>query len=282
LHGLKLAAVAVVAQAVWSMGRRLCTGRVRTTLALGSAAVLLALPSNGTQLATIAACALAGWALLRTDAPTGTTTESAPSPHPLAYAALLVFVGLLVSLPLARSATGASHVALLDGFYRAGALVFGGGHVVLPLLRNELVPNGWLTDDAFLAGYGAAQAVPGPLFTFAAYLGTVMATHPHRWLSGLFCQVAILLPAWLLVGGALPFWERWRTRRAAQAAMQGAAASVVGVLLAALYVPVFTESVHSARDVVAVLVAFGLLETWSAPPVLVVVAWAVLGAITHA
>jgi chromate transporter len=155
--------------------------------------------------------------------------------------------------------------------------VFGGGHVVLPLLRAEVVPTGWLADDQFLAGYGAAQAAPGPLFTFAAYLGAAMDAGIPGWLNGLWCLVAIFLPAWLLIGGALPFWHRVRAKQWAQAALAGANAAVVGVLLAALYNPVITEGIHGQADVVAALDAFSVLEHWKAPPWLVVVAMAGVG-----
>jgi chromate transporter len=194
-----------------------------------------------------------------------------------AAAALVVFGALLVLLPALSVATASRPVATFDSFYRSGSLVFGGGHVVLPLLRAEIVPRGWLSDDQFLAGYGAAQAVPGPLFTFSAYLGAAMSPGRHAWLNGLWCLLAIFLPAWLLIGGALPFWHRLRAKQWAQAALAGANASVVGVLLAALYSPVITEGVHDRRDVVAALVAFGLLEHWKAPPWLVVVVMAAAG-----
>ena len=273
LHGLKLAAVAVVAQAVWGMGRKLCTDLPRRALCLVAAAVLLTVPGAVTQLAVIAAGGLVGFWRYR-DTIAVSAAPGAPTGargHLAATAALVTFFALLVGLPALASATGSRPLAVFDSFYRSGALVFGGGHVVLPLLREELVPRGWLTDDQFLAGYGAAQAIPGPLFTFAAYLGTAMSTAPTRWLDGLWSLLGIFLPAWLLVGGALPFWHRLRTRRWAQAALAGANAAVVGVLLAALYHPVFTESVHAPRDVGVALLAFGLLEHWRAPP------WAVVG-----
>jgi chromate transporter len=155
--------------------------------------------------------------------------------------------------------------------------VFGGGHVVLPLLRAEVVPSGWLTNDQFLAGYGAAQALPGPMFAFSAYLGAAMDSSWPAWVNGLWCLFAIFLPAWLLIGGALPFWHRVRAKRWAQAALAGANAAVVGVLLAALYSPVMAEGIRDKLDVVAVLVAFGFLEHWKAPPWLVVIAMAVAG-----
>jgi chromate transporter len=278
LHGLKLAAVAVVAQAVWGMGKKLCPDRARISLCLAAAASLLVLPGAITQLGVIAAGGLAGWRLYRDALPTAIAPPATPGSsvrgHLLAASALALFAALLVILPALASATGAREIAAFDVFYRAGSLVFGGGHVILPLLREEVVPRGWLGDDAFLAGYGAAQAVPGPLFTFAAYLGAAMEPGPSAWLSGLSCLFAIFLPAWLLVGGALPFWQRLRAERWAQAALAGANASVVGILLAALYSPVVTEGVHGPRDAAAALVAFGLLEHWKTPPWLVVAATA--------
>lgn len=279
LHGLKLAAVAVVAQAVWGMGKKLCTDRARVSVCLGSAAILLAVPGAVAQLAVIAAGGLLGVFLDRGLLPTGARlAEKRDVRHPVAAAAaLMTFAALLVVLPAVTSATGSRSLAVFDSFYRSGALVFGGGHVVLPLLRAEVVPKGWLTDDQFLAGYGAAQALPGPMFAFSAYLGAAMNPGPQGWLNGLWCLLAIFLPAWLLIGGALPFWDRLRATPWAQAALAGANASVVGVLLAALYSPVIIEGVHGSNDVVVALVAFGLLEHWKAPPWLVVLGMAAVG-----
>lgn len=196
-------------------------------------------------------------------------TEEVAGRHPGAIAALLSFGALFFALPARAEASGARELAVADAFYRAGALVFGGGHVVLPLLRAEVVPRGWVEDSAFLAGYGAAQALPGPLFAFAAYLGAAMSG-PGRALRGLLAMLALFLPGWLLVGGALPFWRRLRARPGAQAALAGANAAVVGLLLAALYDPVFTEAVAGPTDLASVLVAFGLLEHGRAPPWLLV------------
>jgi chromate transporter len=277
LHGLKLAAVAVVAQAVWGMGKKLCTDRARMSLCLGGAAVLLALPGAVTQLAVLAAGGLTGYWLYRRTITTAAAPAAEPGSHTGAAAALVLFAALLVALPVLRAATGSRTLAEFDAFYRSGSLVFGGGHVVLPLLRAEVVPQGWLTDDQFLAGYGAAQALPGPMFAFSAYLGAAMQPGVRGLANGVFCLFALFLPAWLLIGGALPFWHRLRARAWAQAALAGANASVVGVLLAALYSPVFTEGVRGPKDVVAALLAFGLLEQWKAPPWLVVLAMAAAG-----
>lgn len=279
LHGLKLAAVAVVAQAVWGMGKKLCTDRARISLCIGSATVLLAVPGAIAQLGVIAFGGLVGWRLYRDTIAVGAMPgrSTGARGHVAAAAALVAFFALLVVLPALASATGSHRLAVFDCFYRSGSLVFGGGHVVLPLLRAEIVPRAWLTDDQFLAGYGAAQALPGPMFAFAAYLGAAMSPGPTSWLNGFWCLLGIFLPAWLLIGGALPFWHRLRAKRWAQAALAGANAAVVGVLLAALYNPVFTESVRGPLDVVAALVAFGLLEQWKAPPWLVVAASAAAG-----
>lgn len=223
LHGLKLAAVVVVAQAVWSMGRKLCTDRARLTLAILAAVVVLAAPGAIVQIAVIAAGAALGWLIYRhTPAPRQADPRPPASARLPASLALAAFFALLILLPPLAAATGSKPVAVFDSFYRSGALVFGGGHVVLPLLRAEVVPRGWLTDDAFLAGYGAAQALPGPLFTFSAYLGTMIHRAPHAWLGGLWCLLAIYLPAWLLIGGTLPFWRRLRATAWAQAALKGA------------------------------------------------------------
>ena len=213
LHGLKLAAVAVVAQAVWGMGRSLCPDRARLTIGLGAPAVLLVVPGEVAQIGVIAGGGVVGWWLYRK----GIEVVERPVAgrwrrHFLAAMVLAIFLLLLVLLPALASVTGQKGIAVCDSLYRAGSLVFGGGHVVLPLLRAEVVPKGWVSDDAFLAGYGAAQAVPGPLFTFAAYLGTVMQQGLGGWRMGLWCLLAILLPAWLLIGGALPFWNQLRSK----------------------------------------------------------------------
>lgn len=283
LHGLKLAAVAVVAQAVWGMGKNLCTDRARITLCLLAAGAVLLLPTAMAQVGVIAAGALIGWLLHRRDA-AGRAISVATGlrrGRVAGMVALAVFLALLVALPVAsRAVTGGGVdrlVAEFDSFYRAGSLVFGGGHVVLPLLRAEVVPNGWLSDELFLAGYGAAQAVPGPLFTFSAYLGAAMHPGEGAWARGLWALLAIFLPAWLLIGGALPFWEVLRSKAWAQASLRGANAAVVGVLLAALWDPVMRSGVRDARDVALALAAFAALQVWRVPVWLVVVAMAGVG-----
>ncbi|HRE84463.1 MAG TPA: chromate efflux transporter, partial [Opitutaceae bacterium] len=245
LHGLKVAAVAVVAQAVWGMGRKLCPDLPRLVWALGAAAVVVILPGAVTQLAVICVGGVLGWTWYRRDFPFNPATAEPGQKRLWAGGVLISFAALLIALPLAAETTGFSWLAVFDSFYRAGALVFGGGHVVLPLLRAEVVTPGWIADDVFLAGYGAAQAVPGPLFTFAAYLGTIIKGGEHAWLGGVGALVALFLPAWMLIGGALPFWHVLRSKGWAQAALRGANAAVVGVLLAALYHPVWSEGVTS-------------------------------------
>ena len=276
IHGLQLAAVAVVARAVWGMGKALCPDRARLCVCLISACVLLLIPGAVAQLGVIIASALFGWWYYRARVERGSppADRGARRSHPFAALALVLFVALLLVLPALGSLTESRAVAVFDSFYRSGALVFGGGHVVLPLLRAEVVPRGWVSDDQFLAGYGAAQALPGPLFSFAAYLGATMGQGTQRWVMGVWCLLSIYLPALLVVGGALPFWHRARGTVWARAALMGANASVVGVLLAALYDPVITESVHGAKDVALAIAAFGLLEYWKAPPWLVILVMA--------
>jgi len=274
LDGLKAAAVAVVALAVLSMARTLAPDRPRATLAVGAAILALAIPSTWGQIGAIALGGLVGIALLRDTAASDPTSLPLVVPRSVALSALAAFFGLLALLPLAASLLGSPALAQVAAFYRAGSLVFGGGHVVLPLLQAEVVPPGWVTNDAFLAGYGAAQAVPGPLFTFAAYLGTVIG----GWGMGLVCLIAIFLPSLLLVVGALPFWEAMRGTALVQAALKGVNAAVVGLLLAALYHPVWTAGIQNARDFAVAMTAFLLLFMWQWPPWLVVVLSAAAGA----
>jgi len=276
LHGLKIVAVAVVAQAVWGMARNLCPDRERATIAVGAAMLALAIPSAPGQIGAIAAGGLIGWGLLRG----GTQPRDQHSlvvrlPRAWSVMALISFFALLVGLPLLIAAVPSHTIALVDSFYRSGALVFGGGHVVLPLLQASVVPPGWVTNDAFLAGYGGAQAVPGPLFTFAAYLGTVMGPPPNGWLGGLICLVAIFLPSFLLLIGALPFWDTLRRRTGVRSALRGVNAAVVGLLLAALYKPVWTSAIFGPADFAIGILAFLLLAFWAVPPWLVVVFGAV-------
>jgi chromate transporter len=271
LHGLKIVAVAVVAQAVWGMAQSLCPDRPRVTLAIGAAVLTLLLPSAVGQVGVIALGALIGWRWLPGDAGKTANAIHVPLSRRAGFAAFAIFVVLLILLPLAAGATQVHAIGLIDAFYRSGSLVFGGGHVVLPLLQQEVVPPGWISNDAFLAGYGAAQAVPGPLFTFAAYLGTAMQPSPNGWLGALICLVAIFLPSFLLLFGALPFWNDLRQRADTQSALRGVNAAVVGLLLAALYTPVWTSAIGRPVDFAIAAVAFLLLVFWKVPPWLVVV-----------
>ena len=271
LHGLKIVAVAVVAQAVGSMARTLCPDRERATMAVCAAVIVLFAPATIGQIGVIALGALIGWWLLPT-APDAATAPLVVRIDPrLSVAALVIFVALLVGLPLLAGAVPDQTIRLIDSFYRTGSLVFGGGHVVLPLLQQEVVPRGFVTNDVFLAGYGAAQAVPGPLFTFAAYLGAVEQPQPNGWIGGLICLVAIFLPSFLLVLGILPFWNDLRRRAGVQSVLNGVNAAVVGLLLAALYTPVWTSAIKGPSDFAVGLVAFLLLVFWRTPPWVVVI-----------
>ena len=276
IDGLKLVAVAVVAQAVWAMGRSLVPDRRHAAIMLVALGLVTLLPATVGQPAALVVGAVAGWLGSR-GAYAISPLETRPDPPTVvsrrAGAVLLgLFAALLFGLPLLLAAWPSGGLALFDLFYRAGALVFGGGHVVLPLLEAGLVPQGWVDSDSFVAGYGAAQAVPGPLFTFAAYLGFVNGLGPGG-LSGAFIALAgIFLPGLLLVIGALPFWRDLAGNPAARAAVAGANAAVVGLLAAALYTPVWTAGVTSAADFAIAVTAFLLLATWRTPPWLVVVA----------
>ena len=269
LHGLKLAAVAVVAQAVWGMARNLATGRERATIAILAAGVVLVAPSAATQVLVIAAGALVGVLLFRED---GSAAEVDPTQQRRRSVFwLMLFAIGLAGLPVLAATVDLQAVSLVDAFYRTGSLVFGGGHVVLPLIEQEVVPPGWLDEDTFIAGYGAAQAVPGPLFTFAAYLGAAFEVEPNGVAGGVLALVAIFLPSFFLVWGVLPFWERLRSVPSVRSALVGVGAAVVGILAAALYDPVWTSAVFEPRDLALALGAFGLLVAWKAPPWLVVV-----------
>jgi chromate transporter len=278
LHGLMIVAVAVVAQAVWGMARGLCPDRERVTLAIGAAVLALVLTSTVAQVGIIILGGIIGLLWLPAARENEVAHLAVPFGRRIAIGALIVFFTLLIGLPVLASASGDQTIKLVDSFYRSGSLVFGGGHVVLPLLQQEVVPRGWIGNDAFLAGYGAAQAVPGPLFTFAAYLGTAMGPRPNGWLGGLICLVAIFLPSFLLLIGALPFWNDLRSQSVAQAGLKGINAAVVGLLLAALYTPIWTSSITRPFDFATALVAFLLLVFWRVPPWVVVVLGALVAA----
>ena len=278
LHGLKIVAVAIVAQAVRGMARTLCPDRTRAMIAVGAVVVLAFVPGAWGMVGAIALGAAAGLVRIReAGGPAAPALPvSAPVSRAVGIAALVVFFLLLVLLPLVA---GQSQVlAVIDGFYRAGALVFGGGHVVLPLLEAEVVRTGWVSPDAFVAGYGAAQAVPGPLFTFAAYLGAVLGPEPKGLTGAALALAAVFLPGFLLLAGVLPFWDRFRVMAPAQSLMRGANAAVVGILGAALYSPVFTSAITDMRDFALALGCFVLLMAWKAPPWLVVIVAALGGA----
>ncbi len=270
LHGLTIVAVAVVAQAVWTMARALCPDRERATLAIVATVVTLAWPSALGQALSIVAAGLIGWRLFPASNVTPGASMRFPIGKRLGVAAWIIFFALLFALPLLRQLFPSHALEIFDSFFRVGSLVFGGGHVVLPLLQAEVVGPGWLTNEQFVAGYGAAQAVPGPLFTFSAYLGAVMKSTPNGWSGAFLALVAIFLPSFLLIVGALPFWDLLRSKASFQSALRGINAAVVGLLLAALYQPVWTSAIHAPGDFGLGLVAFGLLAFWKLPPWLVV------------
>lgn len=278
VHGLLVVAVAVVAHAIWGMAANLTPDRVRATIAVVAAIVVLAVPTALTQVAVIVLGGLLGHLLLRRPAVQAANrgiprTARPPIPGAGAVVALVLFFGLLIGLPLLARAYPVPAVAVLDRFYRAGSLVFGGGHVVLPWLQTGVVGPGWVTAEQFLAGYAAAQAVPGPLFTFAGYLGTVIG----GWSMGVLATVAIFFPSFLLIAGALPYWDRIRRHASFQPALQGVNAAVVGLLLAAFYDPVWTKAIRSPLDFGLAAAAFSLLVHWKAPAWLVVMAAALGG-----
>jgi chromate transporter len=277
LHGLKVVAVAVVAQAVWGMAKNLCPDAPRFSLAVVASIIAIIWPTSIGQISAIAVGALIGCTLLKAKTETGHVDMGISLGRTAGAVSLVLFFGLLAGLPLLATLYPSQYLALFDSFYRAGSLVFGGGHVVLPLLQSEVVPPGWVSNDAFLAGYGAAQAVPGPLFTFAAYLGAVMGPEPNGWHGALLCVVAIFLPAFLLTIGVLPFWDGLRRRTMVRSALTGVNAAVVGLLLAALYHPVWTSAIKAPGDFALGLTAFALLVFWKIPPWLVVILSALAG-----
>lgn len=279
LHGLKVVAVAVVAQAVWGMSRNLCTDAPRITVMVAACCVVLLLPAAWVQLAVMVAAALIGQRLFSVS-PEAVTAAEASAPvvtrrtGPLC---LTLFFALLITLPLLASTAPSQTLLMVDAFYRAGSLVFGGGHVVLPLLQAEVVPANWINNDTFLAGYGAAQAVPGPLFTFSAFLGASMSAAPSGWSGGLICLLAIFAPSFLLIVGVFPFWEKLRHNARMQAALSGINAAVVGLLLAALYQPVWTSAINAPQDFALGLLALVALMFWKLPPWLVVLGCGISG-----
>ena len=271
LHGLKVAAVVVVAQAVWGMGKNLCTDVARISIMALAACFVLLVPSALAQVSVIAIAAIIGLLWFKPE------KVIAHDPLPITVRRrtglvwLFLFFSLLIGLPLLTALYPSQTLSMVDTFFRAGSLVFGGGHVVLPLLQAEIVPAGWISNDTFLAGYGATQAVPGPLFTFAAFLGSSMNQAPSGWLGGMICLIAIFAPSFLLVMGVLPFWESLRQNLRTRAALSGINAAVVGLLLAALYQPVWTSAIIEAKDFGLALVALIALMFWKFPAWLVVI-----------
>jgi chromate transporter len=277
LHGLKIAAVAVVAQAVWGMGKNICTDVARVSIMALAACFVLLVPSALAQVSVIAIAAILGLLWFKPE------KVMAHDPLPITVRRrtgvvwLFLFFSLLIGLPLLTALYPSQTLSMVDTFFRAGSLVFGGGHVVLPLLQAEIVPAGWISNDTFLAGYGATQAVPGPLFTFAAFLGGSMNQAPSGWLGGMICLLAIFAPSFLLVMGVLPFWETLRQNLRTRAALSGINAAVVGLLLAALYQPVWTSAIFEAKDFGLALIALIALMFWRLPAWLVVISCGAAG-----
>ena len=276
LRGLKLAVVAIVGLAVWSMAGSLWTDRRRITLGIAAAVFMLLMPGAVWQIAAILAGAVAGMLLFRNIDASASDAKSTGSSgaKKLALLALVIFFGLLVTLPIIAETTGRDEIDVIENFYRSGSLVFGGGHVVLPLLQAETVGAGYIDNDQFVAGYGATQAMPGPLFTFAAYLGAAMeegSVFGPKWVLGLVTLSAVFLPSFLLIWGVLPFWSRLASSTRVRGVVTGINAVVVGILLSVLYNPIWTGSVFSAEDFGLVMVLFGLLAIWKLPPWSVVV-----------
>ncbi len=282
IHGLKLVAVAVVAQAVWDMARRLCPDHRRAAIALVAMAVLSMLTTAYSQLIVIALGALLGLAFCKTTSPANAVTvpentDEFRFSRAVGALALTLFCILLFGLPALATLDASHAVSVFDAFYRAGALVFGGGHVVLPLLQQQTVATGWVTPNVFLAGYGAAQAVPGPLFTFAAFLGWMLAGTPNHLTGAVIATVGIFLPGLLLVIAALPYWQALRSRRSMAAVLAGVNAAVVGLLATALYSPVWTSAIVTKIDFAIAAIGFFLLTRWKVPPLAVVAVCALAG-----
>ncbi|MFD2680423.1 chromate transporter [Bacillus seohaeanensis] len=273
IHGLKIVAVAVVAHAILGMAKKLTPDLNRKSIALFALVSTLIWQTAYAQIGLILLAAIIGFLLYQQHESKDDSIISVPVSRTVATICLTVFFSLLVVLPLLSELSSISWIAMFDSFYRSGALVFGGGHVVLPLLEREFVPTGWLSEEAFLAGYGAAQAVPGPLFTFAAYLGAVIS----GWKGGLLATVAIFLPAFLLVVGTLPFWDSLRRNPKIKGALMGVNAAVVGILIAAFYHPIFTSSIFTPIDFAFAAVLFSMLVYWKLPPWIIVVTGAIGG-----
>lgn len=270
-------AVAIVAQAVWGMAKNLCPDKERATISLIAILVVIAVAGSLGQVSAIAAGAVAGLFVCRSPSEVVSGHLSFPASRIVGAICLVLFAILLIGLPVAVAAVSSQSLAVFDAFYRTGSLVFGGGHVVFPLLEAEVVRSGWVSHDDSLAGYGAAQGVPGPLFTFSAYLGTVLGPKPNGPVGATIALIAIFLPGFLLLVGTIPFWDAFRARPNAQALTRGANAAVVGILGAALYDPVFTSAIVNPRAFALALICFVLLLAWKAPPWVVVIVAALGG-----
>ncbi|MCM3717557.1 chromate transporter [Fictibacillus phosphorivorans] len=273
IHGLKIVAVVVVAHAILGMAEKLTPDLKRKTIALFALAVTLLWQTAFSQVGVILIAGIIGFLLYRHQTENQDTEFNFPISRTFAMICLILFFGLLMILPVFREATSNSWIAFFDSFYRSGSLVFGGGHVVLPLLEREFVPSEWISEETFLAGYGAAQAVPGPLFTFAAYLGAVM----NGWQGGLLATFAIFLPAFLLILGTLPFWNRLRRNPKIKGALLGVNAAVVGILISAFYKPIWTSTILKPIDFTFAAVLFSMLVYWKLPPWIIVVTGATGG-----
>ena len=273
IHGLKIVAVVVVAHAILGMSKNLTPDLKRKAIALFALVSTLLWQTAFTQVGVILIAAFFGFLLYKQHNENDEASSQFPIAKSVSAVCLLLFFGLLFLLPIIREFTGSYWVAMFDSFYRSGSLVFGGGHVVLPLLEQELVPNGWISEEAFLAGYGATQAVPGPLFTFAAYLGAVM----KGWQGGLVATIAVFLPAFLLILGALPFWDALRNNPKIKGAIMGVNAAVVGILISALYNPIWTSSILAPTDFALAAILFSMLVYWKLPPWIIVVSGAIGG-----
>lgn len=274
IHGLKIVAVVVVAHAILGMAQKLTPDIQRKTIALGAIVLALLWQTAFSQVVIIVIAGFVGYLLYKREVIDVTEEKTLfPISRRFGYICLTLFFGLLIILPILREATSLNWLAMFDSFYRSGSLVFGGGHVVLPLLEREFVPTGWLSEEQFLAGYGAAQAVPGPLFTFAAYIGAVI----NGWQGGILATVAIFLPAFLLIFGTLPFWDQLRSNKKVKGALMGVNAAVVGILIAAFYHPIWTSTIHTVVDFTFVAILFSMLVFWKLPPWVIVITGATGG-----
>lgn len=272
IHGLKIVAVAVVAHAVFGMAKNLAPDLLRKAILLVSLTISLLWQTTFSQVAVILLAAIVGYLVYQKHDDKEEPTVHFPISRKFGVACLGLFFGLLIVLPILRDLFSSTMIAMFDSFYRAGSLVFGGGHVVLPLLEREFVPTGWISEEAFLAGYGVAQAVPGPLFTFASYIGAAM----HGWVGGIVATIAIFLPAFLLVFGTLPFWQLLRKNNKVKGAFIGINAAVVGILIAAFYDPIWTSTIFKPIDFAFAAILFSMLSYWKVAP-WIVVATGVLG-----